>query len=43
MSTYDFPADRVAIVEQAEKTGWRWRWLWWGQHRAEAVAMLTLD
>jgi cyclopropane fatty-acyl-phospholipid synthase-like methyltransferase len=41
MSTYDFPADRAAIVETAEKTGWQWRWLWQGRHSAEAVALLT--
>lgn len=40
MSTYDYPADRVAIVDAAERAGWRWRWLWHGRHRAEAVALL---
>lgn len=41
MSTFDFPADRVAIVGAARQAGWRWEWLWQGQHRAEAVALLT--
>lgn len=41
MSTYDFPADRIAVVDQAARAGWRWRWLWKGRHRAEAVALLT--
>jgi hypothetical protein len=43
MSTYDFPADREAIISAAEQAGWRWRWLWQGHHRAEAVALLTLN
>ena len=41
MRTYDFPADRVAIVASARQAGWRWDWLWQGRHRAEAVALLT--
>ena len=41
MCTYDFPADRVAIVVAAQRVGWRWDWLWHGSHRAEAVAVLT--
>lgn len=41
MCTYDFPADRVAIVEVARQSGWHWQWLWQGHHRAEAVALLT--
>lgn len=41
MSTYDFPADRFAIVEAARNAGWQWRWVWQGSHRAEAVALLT--
>lgn len=40
MSTYDFPADRKAIVDAAELAGWQWTWLWQGSHRAEAVALL---
>lgn len=40
MLTYDFPADRIAIVEVAEQAGWRWEWLWQGRHQAEAVALL---
>ena len=43
MSTYDFPADREAIIGAAEQAGWHWRWLWQGHHRAEAVALLTLN
>lgn len=41
MSTYDFPADRNAVVEVAERAGWTWQWLWQGSHQAEAVALLT--
>jgi len=41
MSTYDFPADREAIVKAAERAGWDWRWLWQGHYQAEAVALLT--
>jgi SAM-dependent methyltransferase len=41
MSSYDFPADREAIVATAAECGWRWQWLWQGSHRAEAVALLT--
>ena len=41
MSTYDFPADRTAVVEAARTAGWDWRWVWQGHHRAEAVAVLT--
>ena len=40
MSTYDYPADRAAIVTAAEQAGWQWRWLWRGSHDAEAVALL---
>jgi 2-polyprenyl-3-methyl-5-hydroxy-6-metoxy-1,4-benzoquinol methylase len=40
MSTFDFPADREAIVETAAKAGWDWQWLWQGHHQAEAVALL---
>jgi SAM-dependent methyltransferase len=42
MSTYDFPADRDAIVAAAKQAGWRWEWLWKGSHHAEAVALLTV-
>lgn len=41
MSTYDYPAERTAIVTAAERAGWNWHWLWQGSHRAEAVALLT--
>lgn len=41
MSTYDFPADRDAVVDMARRCGWHWRWIWQGTHRAEAVAVLT--
>lgn len=41
MSTFDFPADRATVAETAHRTGWRWRWIWSGDHRAEAVALLT--
>lgn len=40
MSTYDFPPDRVTVVQTARQAGWRWSWLWQGQHQAEAVALL---
>ena len=39
--SFDLPADRQTIVERAEACGWRWQWLWQGQHRAEALAVLT--
>lgn len=42
MRTYDFPADRVAIVDAAQRAGWRWEWRWRGSHQAEAVALLTV-
>lgn len=41
ITAFDFPADREAIVEVAERAGWHWRRLWHGSHRAEAVALLT--
>ncbi len=41
VSTFDFPADRAAIVVAAREAGWNWQWLWQGRHRAEAVALLT--
>ena len=41
MSTYDYPADRAAVVAAAENAGWNWHWLWQGNHHAEAVALLT--
>ncbi len=41
ITTYDFPADRSAIVDVAAETGWDWKWVWQGSHRAEAAALLT--
>ena len=38
---FDHPADRVGIQVVAEAAGWHWRWAWQGQHRAEALAVLT--
>lgn len=43
MATYDFPADRTAIIEAAAQAGWRWEWVWQGSHQAEAVALLTVN
>ncbi len=40
MSTFDFPADREAIVAAAKQAGWDFEWLWQGHHQAEAVALL---
>lgn len=41
ITTYDFPADRSAIIDVAADTGWHWEWVWQGNHRAEAAALLT--
>jgi ubiquinone/menaquinone biosynthesis C-methylase UbiE len=41
MSTFDYPADREAIVATAHRAGWNWQWIWQGHHQAEAVALLT--
>ena len=41
LSQFDFPADRDAIRHTAEACGWCWKWLWQGDHRAEALALLT--
>jgi SAM-dependent methyltransferase len=41
LSQFDVPADREAIVREAEAAGWHWRWVWQGSHRAEALALLT--
>lgn len=41
MGTFDFPADREAIIATARDAGWKWQWLWTGRHQAEAVAVLT--
>ncbi|MEO1002638.1 MAG: class I SAM-dependent methyltransferase [Cyanobacteria bacterium J06638_7] len=41
ISTFDFPADRVAIQRDAQACGWRWQWIWQGRHQAEALALLT--
>ncbi|QVL54317.1 MAG: class I SAM-dependent methyltransferase [Cyanobium sp. M30B3] len=41
LSSFDIPAERGAIEALAEAAGWRWQWAWQGQHRAEALAVLT--
>jgi predicted TPR repeat methyltransferase len=41
LSSFDLPADREAIRGVAEAAGWRWHWAWQGEHRAEALAVLT--
>lgn len=41
LSSFDMPAERGAIEEVARQAGWHWRWAWQGQHRAEALAVLT--
>lgn len=41
VSGFDFPADREEIRGVAEAAGWQWRWAWQGEHRAEAMAVLT--
>jgi len=41
LSQFDLPADRASIQQSAEAAGWRWEWVWQGQHRAEAMAVLT--
>lgn len=41
LSTHDMPADAARIRQTAEACGWQWHWLWRGQHRAEALALLT--
>jgi SAM-dependent methyltransferase len=41
LSQFDLPADRAAIQATAEAAGWCWQWAWQGQHRAEAMAVLT--
>lgn len=41
LSSFDIPAERGAIEEVARQAGWHWRWAWQGQHRAEALAVLT--
>ncbi|WP_311134347.1 class I SAM-dependent methyltransferase [Synechococcus sp. CS-1332] len=41
LSQWDHPADPEAIVWEAEAAGWQWHWAWRGQHRAEALAVLT--
>lgn len=41
ITTYDFPADRSAIIDVAAQMGWEWEWVWQGSHRAEAAALLT--
>jgi SAM-dependent methyltransferase len=41
LSSFDIPAERGAIEAVAAAAGWRWQWVWQGQHRAEALAVLT--
>jgi trans-aconitate methyltransferase len=41
LASCDIPADRAAIEAAAEAAGWQWQWAWKGQHRAEALAVLT--
>jgi cyclopropane fatty-acyl-phospholipid synthase-like methyltransferase len=41
LSQFDFPADREAILQEAEAAGWRWQWAWQGHHDAEALAVLS--
>ncbi len=41
LSRFDLPADREAIVREAEAAGWHWRWAWQGSHGAEALAVLS--
>ncbi len=41
ISQFDLPAEQDAIEAVAEAAGWRWQWAWRGQHRAEALAVLT--
>lgn len=41
LGAYDMPAERGSIEAVAEAAGWRWQWAWQGQHRAEALAVLT--
>lgn len=39
--SFDLPADLQTLVTKAESLGWRWQWVWQGEHRAEAMALLT--
>ena len=41
ISSFDHPADRAEIRAAAQEAGWHWRWAWQGEHRAEAMAVLT--
>lgn len=41
LCSFDRPAERGTIEAVAEAAGWHWEWLWQGQHRAEALAVLT--
>ena len=41
LSSFDIPAERSRIEAEAEAAGWHWRWAWQGEHRAEALAVLT--
>jgi hypothetical protein len=41
LSQFDIPAERGSIEVVAASAGWTWQWVWQGQHRAEALAVLT--
>ena len=41
LSSFDHPAERGSIESVARVEGWLWQWSWQGQHRAEALAVLT--
>jgi len=41
LSQCDIPAERGRIEAEATAAGWTWQWIWQGQHRAEALAVLT--
>lgn len=41
LSQWDHPAERKAILREAEAAGWRWQWAWQGRHQAEALAVLS--
>jgi GAF domain-containing protein len=41
LSHCDIPAERGRIKAEAAAAGWTWQWAWQGQHRAEALVVLT--